>query len=174
MKKTLVTVLSVFTVLFSFSQTIPSDKIYKHIGEIIQVKVIKVGEYVITFKYPNEDAKQTIGKLAVEKIEYGSGRFEKISDKVEINGKDDWEKVQIIIEERSILGLRKGDEISGKTSSWANYNTQSGADKKSTKHIKQAAAEYNAPYVLITFDKNSSNGSWVSQGYKRGVIYTYN
>lgn len=178
MKKAILSILAIFLAFFTFSQVNNlNDKIYKHNGEIIQVKVIKVGEYVIAFKYPNEDAEQTIGKLAVEKIEYSGGRFEKISDKVIVNGKDDWEKVQIITDGTTILGLRKGEEIRGKTSSWANYNNQSGADKKATKHLKEAAAEHNAPYILLMTDKNSSAGwSWygVSQGLKIGVEYTYN
>ena len=107
-----------------------NDKIYKHNGEVLQVKVIKVGEYVLEFKYPSEDVEQTIGKLSVDKIEYSSGRIEKISDKVIINGIDDWEKVQIVTYGTIILGLRKGEEIRGKTSGWISYNTQAGADKK--------------------------------------------
>ncbi len=174
MKKAIVTVLALFALFLAISQVSPNDKIYKHTGEIIQVKVIKVGEDDITFKYPNEDAEQTIGKLAVDKIEYSSGRFEKISDKVVVNGKGDWEKVQIVTDANTVVGLRKGEEIAGKTSSWISYNTQAGADKKATKHIKESAAEHNAPYVLITADKNSSNWNGISQGLKKGVIYTYN
>jgi hypothetical protein len=175
MKRAIVTLLAVFTVFIGFSQTAtPNDKIYKHSGEVIQLKIIKVGEGVITFKYPNEDAEQTIGKLAVDRIEYGSGRIEKISDKIVVNGKDDWEKVQMVTDENIILGLRKGEELTGKTSGWVNYNTQAGADNKATKHIKESAAELNAPYILITADKNSSNWRGVSQGLKKGVAYTYN
>jgi hypothetical protein len=162
------------TITICFAQTSTNDKIYKHNGDVVQAKVLKVGESVITFKYPNEDAEHTVGKLAIERIEYSSGRTEKISDKVVINGKADWEKVQIIRDATAIVGLRKGDEISGKTSSWVSYNTQSGADKKATKHIKESAAEHNPPYVLLTADKEVANWSGVSQGLKRGVIYSYN
>jgi hypothetical protein len=175
MKRAIVTVLALLTVLLSFSQSNTSnDRIFKHSGEVILVKVIKVGEEVITFKYPNEDAEQTIGKLAVEKIEYSSGRVEKISDKIVVNDKNDWEKVQIITDGNIVLGLRKGDELTGKTSSWASYNSQAGADKKATKHIKESAAEHRAPYILITEDKNSSTWNGVAQGLKKGVAYTYN
>jgi hypothetical protein len=174
MKKLVLIILPVLFVAFSFGQMNTTDKIYKHNGEALQVKILKVSESVITFKYPNEEAEQTLGKLAVDRIEYGSGRTEKVSDKVVINGKGDWEKVQIITDATAIVGLRKGDEISGKTSSWASYNTQSGADKKSTKHIKESAAEHNAPYVLLTADKEVANWSGVAQGLKRGFAYTYN
>ncbi len=65
------------------------DKIYEHSGQVIDVKIIKVGESTLSYKYPGEDAEQTIGKLAVEKIVYSSGRTEQVSDKVEIGGKSD-------------------------------------------------------------------------------------
>lgn len=174
-KKILLSVVSLFVTFFVAAQVgVTTDKVFKHNGEVLQVKVVKVGGYVIEFKYPGEDVEQTLGKLSVEKIEYCSGRVEKISDKVIINGSDDWEKVQIVTDGTIVIGLRKGEEIRGKTSSWINYNTQAGADKKATKHIKQSAAEQNVPYVLLTGDKNSSNYYGVSQGLKKGIMYTYN
>jgi hypothetical protein len=173
MRKAIVTVLALFIACNTFSQAVSYDKIYKHAGDTIRAKVIRVDESVIAFKYPNEDVEQTIGKLAVEKIEYGSGRVEKISDRIDIEGKSDWEKVQIITDAASILGLKKGGEISGKTSGWINMNSQAGADSKATKHLKQSAAEANVPYVLLTADKNSSSWDGTSQGLKKGVMYSY-
>jgi len=90
--------LSVFTsmcVLLSFCQT--NDKMLKHSGETLEVKIIKVGETTISYKYPGEDAEQTIGKFAVASITYGiSGRKETISEKIVVSGKGDWEKVEVI------------------------------------------------------------------------------
>jgi hypothetical protein len=174
MQKYFLSIVASLITFFSISQTNTNDKIYKHNGEVILVKVIKVAESVITFKFPSEDVEQTVGKLVVEKIEYSSGRVESISEKVVINGKKDWEKVQIITDKSAVIGLRKGDEINGKTSSWFSYNTQSGADKKSTKHIKETAAEHNVPFILLTTDKEVANWSGVAQGLKKGIIYTYN
>ena len=105
-KKTILFILSAFIFCSTFAQTpgTPSDKIYKHSGEVLDVNVIKVGETTITYKYPGEDAEQVIGKLAVDKIVYaGSGRTEEISDKIEIENKDDWEKVQIITDPAQIF-----------------------------------------------------------------------
>jgi len=47
------------------------DKIYKHNGEVVEGKVVKLEEYTVIFKYDGEDAENTIGKYAVEKIVYG-------------------------------------------------------------------------------------------------------
>lgn len=174
MKKIILSLLSLIFVAFtSFGQasTATNDKMYEHSGQTIDVKVIKVGEATITYKYPGEDAEQTIGKLAVAKIIYSSGRTEAVSDKVEIGDKNDWEKVQIVTDPSQVLGLKKGDEVRGKTSGMLSYNSAGSADKKAAKKLKEAAAEAGAPFVLLTADK--SDGFGVKQSIKKGYLYTY-
>lgn len=62
----------VFAVLFSYSiMNAQVDKIYKHDGETVNGKVVRLDEYTVVFKYDGEDAENTIGKYAVEKIVYG-------------------------------------------------------------------------------------------------------
>lgn len=173
MKKITLLLTAVFAAVLSFGQNqANTDKMKKHSGETLEVKVIKVGETTITYKYPGEDAEQTIGKYAVATITYGSsGRVENVSDKIVINGKDDWEKVQIITDPNEILGLKKGDEIKGKTSGLLSYNTAGSADKKATRKIKEEAAEAGAPFILMTSDK--SDGYGVKQSIKKGIAYSY-
>jgi hypothetical protein len=173
MKKTILSLLSIFLIACAtLAQTAPSaDKMYKHSGEVLDVKIIKVGENVITYKYPGEDAEQTIGKLAVDKIVYSSGRSEEISDKIVISGKDDWEKVQIVTDPANVVGLKKGAEVRGKTSGMFTYNSAGSADKKATKKLREAAAEVDAPFVLLTSDK--SDGFGAKQSIKNGVLYSY-
>ena len=161
------------TVLFlgALSQINAQDKLKKHSGELLDVKIIRVNEFTINYKYPGEDAEQTIGKLAVADITYSSGRKEVISDKVVVTGKDDWEKVQIISDKSQVIGLKKGEEVKGKTAGLISYNTAGSADKKATKRIKEAAAETFAPFILMTSDK--SDGFGVKQSIKNGITYTY-
>ena len=104
MKKILLSVFAgLFTVL-AFAQG-TNDKMLKHSGETLDVKVIKVGEQTISYKYPGEDAEQTIGKFAVATITYGSsGRKEDISEKITISGKDDWEKVEVLTDKAQVIG----------------------------------------------------------------------
>ncbi|MDQ6843489.1 MAG: hypothetical protein M3Z92_03920 [Bacteroidota bacterium] len=171
MKRTILALLSLFlTVGFTQAQT-TNDKLYKHSGEVLDVKVSKVGEFNITFKYPGEDAEQVIGKLAVNKITYGSGRTEEISDKIVVSGKDDWDKVQVVTDQAQVVGLKKGEEVRGKTSGMLSYNSAGSADKKAARKIKEAAAEAGAPFILLTSDKNDGFG--VKQAVKNGVTYTY-
>ena len=157
--------------MVSFAQTAGVDKLYKHSGQTLDVKIVKVGEFSITYKYPGEDAEQVIGKLAVGKITYSSGRTEEISEKIVVSGKDDWEKVQVINEKAQLVGLKAGEEIRGKTSGLLSYNTAGSADKKASRKIKEAAAELGAPYVLMTSDKNDGFG--IKQSIKNGVAYSY-
>ena len=143
----------------------------KHSGEKLEVKVLKVGETTVSYKYPGEDAEQTIGKLAVASITYGSGRKEVISEKVIVSGKSDWELVQILTDKSQVLGLKAGESVRGKTSGMLSYNTAGSADKKATRKIKEAAAEAGAPFVLMTSDKNDGFG--IKQSVKNGVTYSY-
>jgi len=169
MKKT---ILTLFTALFTLTVFCQNDKMIKHNGEKLDVKVLKVGETTISYKYPGEDAEQTIGKFAVASITYGtSGRKEEVSEKIVISGEDDWEKVQILTDKAQVLGLKKGEEVRGKTSGWLSYNTAGSADKKASRRIREAAAKAGAPFILLTSDKNDGFG--VKQAIKNGTTYTY-
>lgn len=180
MKKISLFFVMAFAGLMTFAQTNDkpandkpaNDKMKKHSGETVDVKIVKVNETTITFKYPGEDAEQTIGKYAVASITYGSsGRKEDITEKITVTGKDDWEKVQIITNPSEVLGLKKGEEIKGKTSGLLSYNTAGSADKKATRKIKEEAADLGAPFILMTADK--SDGYGVKQSIKKGFTYSY-
>jgi sRNA-binding regulator protein Hfq len=158
----------------SFSQV---DKIYKHNGETVDGKVLRLDEYTIVFRYDGEDAENTVSKYAVEKIVYGkTGRVEEITEKIVINGEADWEKVVILEDKAYISGLKKVDEIRGKTG-LINYHTGNTGDKKAEKKLKMAAAAMGCPFILQTADKSTvgatSNGLGGSQAIKKGVAYKY-
>lgn len=173
MKKLTFSLLAVFIFTAAFAQqsNTSTDQLFKHSGEKLDVKIIAVGESTITYKYPGEEAQQTIGKLAVNKVVYSSGRTEEISEKVVVSDKKDWENVQIITDKSMVLGLKKGEAVRGKTSGLLSYNTAGSADKKASKRIREAAAEMGAPFILLTSDKNDGFG--IKQSIKNGVTYTY-
>lgn len=153
------------------------DKIYKHSGETVQGKVLRVEEYTIVFVYDGEEAENTIGKYAIEKVVYGkSGRTEDVTEKIVVNGEDDWEKVVILEDKSYIAGLKKGEEVRGKTG-LINYHTGNTGDKKAEKKLKMAAAKEGCPFILMTADKAtvgaSSNGLGGSQAIKKGIGYKY-
>jgi sRNA-binding regulator protein Hfq len=174
MKKIILTVALIFSVAFANAQ---ADVITKHNGEVVKGKVIRLEEYTVVFKYDGEDAENTIGKYAVEKIVYGkTGRVEEVTEKIVVSSEKDWEKVVILEDKAYIAGLKKVDEVRGKTG-LINYHSGNSGDKKSEKKLKMAAAEMGCPFVLQTADKATvgatSNGLGGSQNIKKGVAYKY-
>jgi hypothetical protein len=153
----------------SFASEIP-DKLYKHNGETVDAKVVRVGEYNITYTYIGESAEQIVSKYAIEKIVYGSGRTEKITDKINVSNEDDWENVIVLEDKAQIAGLSKKDEITGKTSGLMSFQTFGSADKKALKKMKQAAAKIGCPFILMSADKNNVQ---TTQAVKSGFAYSY-
>jgi sRNA-binding regulator protein Hfq len=160
-----------------FAANAQVDKIYKHNGEVVEGKVVKLEEFTIVFKYDGEDAENTIGKYAIEKIVYGkTGRVEEVTEKIVINGEADWEKVVILEDKAYIAGLKKVDEVRGKTG-LINYHTGNTGDKKAEKKLKIEAAKMGCPFILQTADKSTvganSNSLGGSQVIKKGIGYKY-
>jgi hypothetical protein len=174
MKKVLLMVVVTLGINVASAQV---DKIYKHSGETVEGKVVRVDEYAIVFKYDGEDADNTIGKYAVEKIIYGkTKRQEDVTEKIVINGEDDWEKVVILEDKSYIAGLKKAGEVRGKTG-LINFQTGNTGDKKAAKKLKMDAAKLGCPFVLQVSDKTTvganSNALGGSQAIKTGVAYKY-
>ncbi len=178
MKKLLTTVFFACAMVVAFA----SDKLFLHSGKTIDGKVVKVEEFTIVYKYEGEDAEQTIGKKAVEKIQYSSGRTENISEKIVIASKDDWEKVEILLDKSEIVGLKKVGEVKGKSTGGF---SGSKSDKKANMKLLQAAAAMGCPFVYMTSDQKSGGGSYggwgggiagiasANQSLKKGIGYTY-
>jgi hypothetical protein len=174
MKKIILVLTVLLTANFAVAQV---DLITKHSGEVVKGKVIKIEEYTVIYKYDGEDAENTLSKYAIEKIVYGkSGRVEEVTEKIIVNGEDDWEKVVILEDKAFISGLKKGEEVRGKTG-LINYHTGNTGDKKAEKKLKMAAAALGCPFILQTADKStvgsSSNSLGGSQAIKKGVSYKY-
>jgi sRNA-binding regulator protein Hfq len=160
-----------------FAANAQVDKIYKHNGETVDGKVIRLDEYTVIFKYDGEDAENTIGKYAIEKIVYGkTGRVEEVTEKIIVNGEDDWEKVVILEDKSYIAGLKKVGEVRGKTG-LINFQTGNTGDKKAQKKLKMDAAKLGCPFILQVSDKTTvganSNALGGSQAIKTGLAYKY-
>ena len=145
------------------------DKIYLHSGTVIDGNVIIVSEYTVTYKYQGETSEQVISKYAVDKIIHGnSNRVEKITDKARVYSASDWENVVLLEDKSQITGLTKVDEIRGKATNWTGFSDLNRRDAKSTKKMKEAAADMGCPFVLLT---NSLNGQ--GQSIRKGIGYKY-
>ncbi len=179
MKKLITTLFLASALVVAFA----SDKIFFHGGKIVDGDVVKVEEFTVVYKYTGENAEQTVGKKAVEKIQYSSGRTEQISDKIVIASKEDWEKVEILLDKSEIVGLKKIGEVKGKST--GGYSG-SKSDKKANMKLLQAAAAMGCPFVYMLSDSKSSGGGgyggWgggiasiasANQSLKKGIGYTY-
>lgn len=173
MKKKLLVLLALVATTLVSAQV---DQIFKHNGDVVKGKVLRVEEYTIAFVYDGEDAEYTIGRYSVEKILHDSGREEDISDKIVIKSKKDWEKVVILEDKSYIAGLKKGKEVRGKTG-LINFQTGNTGDRKAEKKLKMSAAEQGCAFILLTADKTttgaSSNRLGGSQAIKKGIGYMY-
>jgi len=167
--RTIILTLSLF---ISLAVSAQNDKIYLHNGKNIEGTVLKVAEFTVVFKYANEDAEQTVGKYAVAKIVYGkSSREEKVSDKIVVSSKDDWESVVILEDKSEVAGLTKVDDVKGKTATFYNFHSSSGNDRKAEQKLKQDAAAMGCPFILLTADKDANLVS--RQSVKKGIAYKY-
>lgn len=173
MKKIVFALMSLMFPLLVSAQT---DVIKKHNGETVNGKVKRIEEYTVVFVYDGEEAENTLSKYAIEKITYKSGRVEEVTEKIVVRSEDDWEKVVVFEEKSYIAGLKKVDEIRGKTS-LINFQTGNTGDKKADKKLKMAAAAMGCPFVFMTAEKTtvgaSSNQLGGSQVIKKGLAYKY-
>lgn len=156
-----------------------ADTIYLHNGDVVMGKVHRIAEKTVQFSYENEDAQQSYGKYAVDRIVFGkSGRVQYISDKVRVFNRGDWERVIVIDNTDEVAGLSRRGEVKGKTA-FINYRTGEGSDKTALKKLKMDAAELGCAFVYITVDKDidrksDEGGSFGQlQSIKKGFGYSY-
>lgn len=170
-------VFALLSLMFPLLVSAQSDVIKKHNGETVNGKVKRIEEYTVVFVYDGEEAENTLSKYAIEKITYGkSGRVEEVTEKIVVRSEDDWDKVIVFEEKSYIAGLKKVEEIRGKTG-LINFQTGNTGDKKADKKLKMAAAAMGCPFVFMTADKttvgSSSNQLGGSQVIKKGIAYKY-
>jgi len=170
------TLLIVIALTISFSAIKAQDKIVKLNGETIICKVSEITADNIKFKYEGEDFLNNISKNIVQEIIFKSGRTQKFSERVEINGKDDWEKVQLTTLESDVEGLVRGEEMMEKASSGWSLTGQGKMQKKAMDKLKKQAAEKGYHIVLLMTTTGKGGHGGISGGTKSsvtGVGYKY-
>jgi hypothetical protein len=120
-----------------------TDTILKLSNESIICNVTNVSELEITYSYVGETMTNTISKKQVKEIRFGSGRVQKISEVVKINGEEDWEKVQLTTIQSDVLGLTKKGEVKGKSMGTAMAN-MSKVKTRAEEQLKKEAAKLGA------------------------------
>lgn len=133
------------------AQIVNNDTISKLTGERIAVKIINTGDNSVTFSYPGETMTNTISKNLIKEIKYSSGRIEKVSEIIVINGEKDWEKVVLTEQPSDIDGLvKKGDISKSSANLGFVYTPVKKSEEKLHMQIKKEAAKLGAHVVLIS------------------------
>jgi hypothetical protein len=151
------------------------DIISTHTGADMQVKILAVNENSISFAYSGETVTNTIGKAAVSKVKYASGREELISEKVNVTGEEGWKNVVITNNPNEVVGLKRRGEVKGKAGGYWGVRTTKGADKKATERIKKDAVEMGAHVVYIQQHETTGRKGYYSnpESIQSGIAYGY-
>jgi hypothetical protein len=134
---------------------------------------MEVSDFVIRFQFVGERVIQQVSKNAISKIKHAEGKSEIVSEYIQINGKDDFERVKLLLLPEQTEGLKKLGEIEGKTSGGLTLHTSGTADQSSSNRIRRAAARLGAAFVLIQNNTNVSIYLGPKQSYKSGIAYGY-
>jgi hypothetical protein len=171
--------LTLSIVLIFFLQTgyALEDTLVLHNGNKIIGTVSSINHYTISFKYKNEKTEQQLSNYAIEKIQFESGRTQLITEKISIQGEEDWEKVIILEDKEQRTGLKRISDIHAHTK-FINLHTANSGNNKVTEKLKREAAKLNCPFLLINFDRatvyNGLIKSWGAiQEIKKAFCYNY-
>ena len=156
----------------SFAQ----DEITLHNGTVAKGKVVENEPSFIKFVYAGEDVTSTLGKVAIEKIKYQSGRVEECSQKVIIDDPDkDFEKVMILREKDECTGLVRIQEFTEKSGgAWSLGVTAGKYEQKTIKKLQKKAASLGGCAILITSQASKGAGFFRAPDAKTSaVVYKY-
>ncbi|TZF85817.1 hypothetical protein FW774_01730 (plasmid) [Pedobacter sp. BS3] len=173
MKKIVFITLTIFMSRSLFAQ----DKIITHVGDTINCKVIEVLDNSIKYRYPDEDIVSSINKTQVEKINFASGRSQQITEKIVVNGEEDWQKVIITNVADDVKGLKRKGEVYGKAlGGWGAASNAKKVYMKAEERLKKEAAKLGAHIIyakdLVVKNGEITSGQW-ARSMLSGVAYGY-
>ena len=175
MKKTLIIIfIATLTKVAYCQETVKNDTLFQLNSEEIICKVSHISESEIVYSYVGESLTNSISKKQVKEIHFSSGRIQKFSEIIVIEGEDDWEKVQITTLQSDVVGLVKKGEVKGKAmgSALANMSKVKG---RAEEQIKKAAAAMGAHIILVQMYNTTDSQIGISYGKANinGVAYGY-
>ncbi|MEO6285821.1 MAG: hypothetical protein ABIN80_28600 [Dyadobacter sp.] len=166
-------ILSVALLVLSLP-ALSQDLLVSHGAPDRTVSVVSVDDYSIKYAYPGESVTRSIGRAAVAKIVYASGRIEKFSDMVNVSGRDGWENVVITNNPNEVIGLQRAGEIKSKAGGYWSMRSTKGSDRKATERIKREAAALGGHVVYIQQHQTKGRGFYSNpESIQSGVAYGY-
>lgn len=152
-------------------ETNKNDIIFLLSGKQIGCNITNITEFGIMYSFVGESLTNTIAKKQVKEIHFGSGRIQKFSELIIINGENDWEKVQLTTLQTDIDGLVRMGEVMGKATGAYATNVNR-LKERAERKMKMEAAKLGAHIILIQSynvlnpDLQRINISGVAYGYK--------
>jgi hypothetical protein len=148
-----------------------ADKIYRHNGEIIDCTVIAVENGFVKYSFKGETVTNTLGKYAINKIVFDSGREQVISQKYSAKNAD---SILITNDADMVVGLKEVRTIRANSNNDFNFLGGRGLDKKATRKLQKQARSKGAFIILLTGDYTKSGSAFTDgSSTKKGVCYTY-
>lgn len=171
MKKILLFLLLLSTSFSCFAQ----DVVVYHNGNMVEGKVTETNDQFIKFIYKGEDVVNTISRKALAEVRFASGRVQEMSQKVVVNGPDDWEKVKVVYDKNEVLGLKSLGQVEKHSSgTWSFSMTAGHFSEKTLKKIRKEAAKRGGCIVLVLSQSSNSGGEFTNgNASMTGEIYTY-
>lgn len=152
------------------------DTLFLHNGKVEPASVLRINMHTITFRFKEEDAERNMGKMAIQKIVYRSGRVEFPSVRHEVPPDSLWKNIVVIRDIAETEGLTKVGAIQSHTA-FINLHTSSTGERAARRKLYKKAIELNCPFVFILEDKEISYGTikfWgVSQHKFKAIAYRY-
>lgn len=177
MQKLYGSLLFFFSVLTVRGAVAQSDTLFFHNGKTAIGKVISVSGYTVSYVYQGEETMQMISKYALHRIHYRSGRTEPISEKIQVNGEEDWDKVIVLEDKEQNAGLVRASDIRAHTR-FINLHTANSGEARVSESLLRQAAKRKCPFILISFERvtvyNGLIKSWGAlQEIKKATSYHY-
>lgn len=161
-----------FTLTSAFAQ----DVITMHNGTVAKGKVVENEPSFIKFIYEGEEVPSTLGKVAIEKITFQSGRVEECSQKIVIDDPNkDYEKIQVFREKDECVGLVRVQEFTEKSGgAWSLGMTAGKYEQKTIKKLQKKAASLGGCAILITSQESKGASIFRNPDAKTSaIVYKY-
>ena len=135
---------------YSFCQeVVKNDTVFQLNNELIVCKVTNISELEIVYSYVGESLTNSISKKQVKEIHFSSGRIQKFSEMVIINGEQDWEKVILTTLQSDVVGLSNKGEVKGSYRGNTTFADMTKVKNKAEEEMKREAAKKNCHIIFI-------------------------
>lgn len=141
---------------FLFGQTDTIFTTNEKIGCIVK----EIGEDVVKYVYPGEEALNSVYKTSIYKIHFKSGRIQTFAESASLKTVRyaiDWENVALTQVEHEVRGFYKLGEVSAKAKGTTTLSSMDKVKDRAVRKLKIEAAMQGANIVYVTYQNSQGN-----------------